>query len=286
MSNSRKFSINEVKTLRGEENPSFECNVYANGEVICKASNTGTGGDNTYTWKNRLVEEEYQDEITDELIWDLISEKIPPRKIPKSVLEHRKQDEKELASWCLKIASALGEWSIGKGTGGTTRISHKDGWRFELFINSGMDYKDHTHRLTILMNSPIGDVPLTEEEEEEWEIPEFDLRTCTVGEIEKVLSSKINWLKLMMPKLQQRKEEKTKSIQRIQEAGKELAAALKVKIKERTCYENSFSIESENFSISIDPHVREDKSSFFLTADHISEDKLLKLLEICKQLEI
>lgn len=295
-----KFSIRNVQTLTGEENIAFECDLYTNKKKIAKVRNTGTSGDHTYDWRDPLVKEEFEKEVTDELIWELISEKVPPREIPDSVFEHRKQDEDELSHWCSEISKSLttligGTWVIGPGTGGTTKISHSEGWNFGLFIASGMDYKDHTHELHIAMGRPSGikKVNLTEKEKKKWRIPEFDLRICTASEIAEILQSKIKWVKSILPQLQERQAEETNELERIQAAGRELAEALQMPLEERGGYKNSFSIKreeeklgGESFSVSVDAYCCDNQSSFFLSANHIPTEKLLKLIEFCKQLEI
>lgn len=289
-----KFSITEISSLTGEENLAFECNLCANDEVIARVSNPGTGGDNTYIFKNPVVEQEFGSLVNDELIWELLSEELPALEIPESVFEHRLQVEEELATICNAIASSLlTGWEISPGVGGTTKIANdcESHCYFEAFIESGMNYADHTHRLCVMLRSAVN-AELTADEEQQWKIPEFDLRTDTPENISAVLKAKISWVSSILPQLQEREKQATNQVERIRTKGKELADKLGLPFK-NGCYEHSFSIEreerfrgDENFSISVNPHCCGNKSSLFMSANRISDEKLLKLLEFCKSLEI
>lgn len=293
-----KFTITKLQTLEGDENLAFECNLCVNRKVVAKVSNTGTGGCHHYNWKNPVVRTEYESQITDELIWDLIEEKLPPQivEIPIDIVEDQLRAANQLTQTCDAIAHQLGEgWSVSPGIGGTTKVGHADGFSFYCFIELDVDPGYHTHNLCTRIGFPdeIAGVYLTQQEEVHRKIPSFDLRTDTVEEIASVLQEKLDWLKLKLPELRDRANSQRRSIEHIQQLGSEVARKLGMAFKSDG-QGDGFSFErssddrlGESISIRVGPQSYSNgTSSFSLSAYRISDEKLLKLLEFCKQLDI
>lgn len=297
-----KFTITKLRTLEGNENIAFECHLCVNRKVVARVSNTGTGGCHQYDWKNSVVRNEYEKKVTDELIWDLIEEKLPPQivEIPITIIEDRLRADLQLAKTCDAIAHQLGEgWFVGAGVGGTTEVGHPDpdNFRFYCSIELDDDPRYYTHTLCICIGFPdeIVNVCLSPKESAQRRIS-FDLRTDTVEKIVGVLLHKLDWFKSKLPELRDRAAKEQDGCDRIRQSGTELAQKLGMSIKYTTNggRENGFAVEriqdngfGECVSINVGSHVYGDgTNSFSLSSCRISDEKLLKLLEFCKQLDI
>jgi len=291
------FKIKKFKSLDGQENLAFECDLCVGKKTIARVSNTGTSGDNTYEWKSSKLREQFEKEVTDDLIWELIEKESPDSlyvEVPASVIEAYAFTEKQLTDATTALATLLGEeWTIGTGIGGTTAIKHPDGFSFNCYISSGATPQQYTHTLCIGMRGPI-EVETTSEESAMWDIPDFDIRVTTMEEVASILSTKLEWLRSMIPTFRERQSAAAASKRRVHEAATELAEKLGLPIKgDDSSY--GISIEKDDkrvdsdeksLSIGIHPQTNGDKGSFYLSAERFSDEQLIKLIEFCKDLEI
>jgi len=294
-----EFTITKLQTLDGQENIAFECNLYASRTAIAKVSNTGTGGCHHYDWKNSELRKKYEAQVTDEIIWELIDEKLPDRvvEIPIDIIKDRLRAEKKLVETCDAIAQLMGDgWTVYPGMGSTIAVGHHgDGFEFRCFISLAENPAYHTHDLNVGMRVPV-EVHLTDDEIQHLGIPDFDLRTKTAIDIVVVLREKLEYLKSILPALRDRKAIEQDKFNRIRQAGDEVAQQLGIPIQYTTNgrREDGFSIRreldkgfGECFSIEVGAHTYADGTSrFSLSACRISDEKLLKLLEYAKHLDL
>jgi hypothetical protein len=295
------FTVTNLKTLDGNENIAFQCNLCANRKTIARVTNTGTGGSNDYDWKSVELREEFEPQVTDELVWELIEAKLPPQYIEIetaiAVFENQRKKAKQLADITAAIAQELGDgWTTYIGGAGMTCVGHRgDGYEFNFYIASGAHGADPCYKLCVGMPGPehVQNAPLTKKEKEKWKIPDFDLRTDTPQKIAVVLRKKLKWLKSILPQLEERALRSAESLAHVKQAGVQLSERLGLPFKQndRT---NRYTIErkidngfGEWISISFESQSYEDGTgSFSLSACRISDEKLLKLIEFCKELDI
>jgi hypothetical protein len=73
----QSFGVLDIKSSEGPETIAFSCWLTYEERKIVSISNEGMGEGHKYTWENRMVKEEFQAVVTDEMIWDLIEDKVP-----------------------------------------------------------------------------------------------------------------------------------------------------------------------------------------------------------------
>lgn len=66
-----------IKSSEGPETIAFSCEITYQERKIASIYNEGRGERHKYRWENRIVKEEFQETITDEMIWDLVESKLP-----------------------------------------------------------------------------------------------------------------------------------------------------------------------------------------------------------------
>jgi hypothetical protein len=73
----RSFQIEEIESHEGLETVAFSCWLSYEGRKITSICNEGKGESHKYKWKNKIVEGTFQPIITDEMVWDLVENKLP-----------------------------------------------------------------------------------------------------------------------------------------------------------------------------------------------------------------
>ncbi len=73
----QSLSIHNLKSHEGTETIAFSCDLIYESEKIASVCNKGAGEGNNYTWSNPLVEQEFKAAVTDEVVWDLLEDKLP-----------------------------------------------------------------------------------------------------------------------------------------------------------------------------------------------------------------
>lgn len=74
----QSLSIHNLKSHEGTETIAFSCDLMYEGDFLASVCNKGAGEGNKYTWSNSLVEQEFKAAVTDEVVWDLLEDKLPP----------------------------------------------------------------------------------------------------------------------------------------------------------------------------------------------------------------
>jgi len=73
----QSFQIENLKSSEGPETIAFHCCLTYEERKIASICNEGRGEGHKYTWENKIVEEEFQAGVTDELVWDLLESQLP-----------------------------------------------------------------------------------------------------------------------------------------------------------------------------------------------------------------
>ncbi|HEY9614097.1 hypothetical protein [Allocoleopsis sp.] len=73
----QSFTIHNLQSYEGTETIAFNCHLMYEKRKVATVKNAGTGNGNEYTWENQLVEQEFRAAVTDELVWDLLEDKLP-----------------------------------------------------------------------------------------------------------------------------------------------------------------------------------------------------------------
>lgn len=73
----QSFNVRNVKSHEGTETIAFNCDLMYEERKITSICNKGAGEGNEYIWENKLVEQEFKSAVTDELVWDLLEDKLP-----------------------------------------------------------------------------------------------------------------------------------------------------------------------------------------------------------------